>query len=245
VSAIAHWIEQYGITTIVVGLIRLHLEKMLPPRSLWVPFELGRPLGAPNDSVQQRQVLLKALQLVETATPGQIIDFDEDDSRSHSDDNWRAPQIGQHDCVVAECGQLKALHEKFVINNGRTSVGVSGISIGQCAELIDHVIEQAIPASSPRDEISDVLMLRLAIDDIKSYFIEAALWQSTSANRGQNRQTDIGYPSSEQLNAWFWIDTYTGAQLRQLREDLIQSENSKLEQLARRFIIPHRWRISP
>ena len=38
-------LEARGLPTVVVGLIRLHMEKVKVPRGLWVPFELGRPLG--------------------------------------------------------------------------------------------------------------------------------------------------------------------------------------------------------
>ena len=244
-SAIAHWIEQHGINTVVIGLIRLHLEKILPPRSLWVPFELGRPLGAPNDSSQQHQVLLQALQMVETATPGQIVNFNEDDSRARLDDRWRAPDTDQCISVSAECAQLKPCHEKFVASKGRSSVGVSGIAIDLCAEIVDHVIDKAVPAKSPREGVSDLLMLRLAIDDLKAYYLEAALSETVSDNTGQTTSQGTGYPSSRQLHNWFWLDTFAGAQLRQLRENLLQSQSAKLAGLARLFFVPHRWRISP
>ena len=61
-SALAHWLEEEGIATTLVALVRLHAEKMAPPRSLWVPFELGRPFGAPNAPDFQRRVLRSALE---------------------------------------------------------------------------------------------------------------------------------------------------------------------------------------
>ncbi|MBT5161958.1 MAG: hypothetical protein HOL89_19300, partial [Alphaproteobacteria bacterium] len=48
-SALGHFLEEEGIATTIISLIRVHSEKVRPPRSLFVPFELGRPLGAPND----------------------------------------------------------------------------------------------------------------------------------------------------------------------------------------------------
>ena len=52
-SALAHMIEARGIATVVIGLVRPHLETIRPPRALFVPFELGRPLGAPEDAAFQ------------------------------------------------------------------------------------------------------------------------------------------------------------------------------------------------
>lgn len=235
-SAIAHWIEQHGISTVVIGLVRLHLEKMLPPRSLWVPFELGRPVGAPADATQQQDVLLQALHMVESAEAGRIENYTDEDSRVAPDPNWKPPLTGRAHTpsVKRECEELKDAYDNFVATSGRTSVGVAGIPIEQCATLLDHVIEHGAVANSPRKEMSNVLMLRLAIDDLKAYYTEAAL-QGNSAH---------SKPGSRQLCDWFWLNTSAGQQIRQLRERLLSSDDRKLEGLARRFIIPHRWRIS-
>jgi hypothetical protein len=234
VSAIAHWLEQHGISTVVVGLVRLHLEKMQPPRALWVPFELGRPLGAPGNRAQQKQVLLSALQLIETATSRIIQDYEHDDTRARPDPAWQPPTAADNpSSVAAEMAGLQPHYETFVAAQGRTSVGVAKIPIAQCAELIDHVLTNGTAGASPRQGISNVLMLRLALDDIKACYHEAALSQS-----------DGSAPSSRQLNDWFWLETYLGTQLRQVREQLLESEDKKLAGLAARFMIPHRWRLS-
>ncbi len=51
--------------TTQISLIREHTEKIKPPRALWVPFELGRPLGVPNDAAFQNRVITAALDLFE------------------------------------------------------------------------------------------------------------------------------------------------------------------------------------
>ena len=61
-------LEQRGISTVVVQLLRLATEKVRPPRALMVPFRHGYPLGAPNDPELQRAVLTAALNLL--ADPG-------------------------------------------------------------------------------------------------------------------------------------------------------------------------------
>ena len=45
--------------------MRENTERMQLPRFLWVPFELGRPFGAPNEPDFQRRVLRAALALLE------------------------------------------------------------------------------------------------------------------------------------------------------------------------------------
>ena len=76
-SLVAAELEQRGISTVVVQLLRLATEKVRPPRALMVPFRHGYPLGAPNDPELQRAVLTAALNLL--ANPGlkppTIVDF--------------------------------------------------------------------------------------------------------------------------------------------------------------------------
>ena len=43
VGATAHYLEEEGLATAGVSLVRENTERLRPPRFLWVPFELGRP----------------------------------------------------------------------------------------------------------------------------------------------------------------------------------------------------------
>jgi hypothetical protein len=63
VSALGHYLEEEGIPTVTISLIRTQTENTKPPRALWVPFELGRPLGPPSDPAFQKGVILAALRL--------------------------------------------------------------------------------------------------------------------------------------------------------------------------------------
>jgi len=65
VSALGHYLEEEGIPTVAISLIRAQTENTKPPRALWVPFELGRPLGPPSDPAFQKRVILAALRLLE------------------------------------------------------------------------------------------------------------------------------------------------------------------------------------
>ena len=75
---LAHFIEEEWVATTQVSLIRIHTEKTNPPRALWVPFELGRPLGIPGDPAFQKRVLLAALKLFESPNGPVIEDYPED-----------------------------------------------------------------------------------------------------------------------------------------------------------------------
>jgi hypothetical protein len=82
VSALGHYIEEEGIATVAISLIRPQSENTRPPRALWVPFELGRPFGPPSDAAFQKRVILAALRMLEAGGgPVLLEDFPEDDPR--------------------------------------------------------------------------------------------------------------------------------------------------------------------
>jgi hypothetical protein len=63
------------------------------------------------------------------------------------------------------------------------------------------------------------------VDDLKAYYIEAAL---VSAAR----------PSSTQLGDWFWNETAAGAAIFALREAHLVSTDDRLKAIAGLFLVP-------
>jgi len=235
VSALGHYIEEAGIATVALSLIRPQTENTKPPRALWVPFELGRPFGPPNDPAFQKRVLLAALRLLEREDgPVLIDDFPDDDPRAMPDPTWGAPFIpltvanGDIDSVAsrleAEILLLSGAHERWAAQTGRTTVGVSGMPIGDCARYIAEWLRGKAP-ESPREGFSAPLILRFAIDDVKAYCLEAAAAGAVK-------------PSSRQLGDWLWNETATGTGIRALRAAQLDSEDSRLKLIASNFIIP-------
>ena len=91
-SALGHYLEEDGIATVAIALIRPQAENTRPPRALWVPFELGRPFGPPSDAAFQKRVLVAALgMLVDGGGPVRITNFPEDDPRAQPDPTWKPP----------------------------------------------------------------------------------------------------------------------------------------------------------
>lgn len=72
VGHVARLLEAAGTSTVIVAVrsFRPRLEAMAPPRALFTPHLLGRPIGPPWDKERQRAVLLAALDLLETAEQG-------------------------------------------------------------------------------------------------------------------------------------------------------------------------------
>lgn len=65
---VAGVLEQHGIATVCIALVRSIAERVRPPRALAVPFPFGAPLGTAGDEGRQLDVVTAALRLL--AMPG-------------------------------------------------------------------------------------------------------------------------------------------------------------------------------
>jgi hypothetical protein len=77
VGLFAAELEQRGISTVAIALLREVALRVRPPRSLFVPFRHGYPLDAPNEAERQLAVLEAAFRLLEDASlkPPALVDF--------------------------------------------------------------------------------------------------------------------------------------------------------------------------
>lgn len=72
---IARILEEAGIATVCIVMRREVAQNVKPPRTLFVRFPFGAPLGPAGDFETQRGVVLEALALLTNASePGQIMD---------------------------------------------------------------------------------------------------------------------------------------------------------------------------
>jgi hypothetical protein len=235
VSALGHYIEEEGVPTVAISLVRPQTENTRPPRALSVPFELGRPFGPPNEPQFQRRVILAALRLLNRERgPVVLEDFPDDDPRERPDPSWRAPlartQIsdGSADALAAgldsEIGGLESVYRQFILRRGRTLVGLSGLPIPEAGRYVAAWLRGETPAS-PNAEMSAPLTLRFAVDDLKAYYFEAAL-------------AGTAKPSSQQLGDWFWNNTAAGAAIFALRKAYLASPDDRLKAIAGLFLVP-------
>jgi hypothetical protein len=240
VSALAHYLEDEGLATTIVSLVRIHSETIKPPRTLWVPFELGRPLGGPHDKITQRRVLVSALALLESeAAPPLLVDDDAVDAGTDPDPSWRNPITIQPRTIdpadigdtltklLDELAEVEPTYRRRLDATGRTTFGVVGLDIrGVLTYLMSYLADA--PDASPHPDMAPNLAMRFAADDLKTFYLEAA----TAGD---------GTPSSWQLGTWFWRETAAAKLLIALRAKTKQSDNKSLAQIGTVFLVPRIW----
>jgi hypothetical protein len=76
VGLVQREIERQGIPTVGISIVREYSEKVKPPRTVFLRWPFGHPLGEPFNSPQQRVVLAEAFRvLCNMSRPGQIVDL--------------------------------------------------------------------------------------------------------------------------------------------------------------------------
>lgn len=243
-SALASRIEAQGIATTTIGLVRSHMEKSRPPRGVWVPFQLGRPLGEPEDPAFQRRVVLHALRLLERADGGPVIleDFPDDPPSWWDRTGWR-PAIalplvarpaagdvaGWTTAMADELALVLPLWEAAKARFGRTMVGVSGQAPLDWPAFAARFLA-GTPPPSPVAGLTPPLAIRHLADDLKALYAEAI-------------QAEGEQPSSRQINAWFWgsgagTGTLAADALRALRIASTTSADNGFKAFGGRFLVP-------
>lgn len=241
-SALGHFIEDEGIATTGISLIREHTESLGPPRFLWVPFELGRPLGTPNNPEFQTKVLRESLALLESDEgPVLIRDFAEDAPQSEdldgeNDEGWSCPinlpappsnASDRETAFVAELASLAPWYDLAKRNQGGSSVGASKLTMDQIAHIIVDVLEGKNDNPQPELAFSDTLLHATA--DLKAWYMEAATAQPGSS-------------TSKQIADWFWGETTAGSLLLQLQAALASSKDAQIELFAEKALVPRSQR---
>lgn len=244
-GALAHYIEEEGVATATVSLVREHSEAIRPPRSLWVPFELGRPFGTPNAPDFQRDVLRAVLRLFEAPTGPVIVDYPLDAPFAAPDEGWACPLPAppraapmdeaeeRRERLLAEVALLRPWYNEAVRASGRTALGVSGLAPEQVetAALMLLALSRGETSGVPEGMLQEMpISIRFLADDLKAFYFEAA-----AAQPGVRR------PTPRDLNEWFFHQSVLGGVLYDLRDRLREDEDP-VAKLAGRFLVPAVYR---
>ncbi|MCH8993659.1 MAG: hypothetical protein IH959_01660 [Chloroflexi bacterium] len=226
-GAIGHYIEAQGVPTVGISLIREHTERIKPPRALWVPFELGRPLGAPNEPEFQLDVLRATLRLLERESGPVLEDYPHDAPESTGGEPWAcpvalpSPDLGETDALsealLTEVSLLRPWYDEALRSRGRSTVGLSGLGADDIDDVATFLAgfaagESPAPPAGANEEMP--VLLRFLSDDLKAFYLEAASAQPGRAS-----------PSPTELNDWLFGETTFGDLLYRLRDRLAASED--------------------
>ena len=211
------------------------------PRFLWVPFELGRPFGTPNEPDFQRRVLSEALGLLE-GNDGPVVleDFPDDApepaASEENQPNWSCPvafhpATEEHpelvSATIEEIERLAPWHELYFERRGSAAVGASGLERERIVQLLGDLADGS---PSPEAETNEPIheWLRLGCDDLRTWYLEAA-------------QGQPGRGSATELRDWFWRDTAAARLIACAANTLHTHPNQVVRFLAGRALVPREY----
>ena len=222
---LARAIEETGLPTVTIALVKEHAQRVKPPRTLWTPFPFGFALGKPDDPPFQQKVLTAALSLLSENDTPVLAEFPEDADAPPVLLQASAAQAeaANHDSDPAdEVTALRGYYERWVDEHeGRTMVGLSGMPQRRFRGLVRYM--QAFVAGEDAaydlapEGVEPARFLRLAADDLKAFFMEARFSQRP------NHQY-------EELQRWFWSETAMGSLIAAVGSRLVEQGDERTAQ---------------
>lgn len=125
-----------------------------------------------------------------------------------------------------EMTAMRPWYDTAVSKRGRTTVGVSGLKLEELPGFIFPFSKCEMP-ENPRPEYAPSYMLKLAAEDLKSYYIEAVT--------AQPGQADV---SARALQDWFWDETEAGKVLLAVKKACASSPDKMMNMIASHFLVP-------
>ncbi len=201
-------------------------------------FELGRPLGVPNDPAFQTRVLRAALALMDAEAGPVLEDYPEDVPPELAGVDFTGmscpidlpqPSSVEHGIVedlLQEIQQVAPWYDLAVSQRGRTTVGISELNMERAGRfLAGYIVDETTPA--PRSDLTAGRLLKFVCEDLKAYYSEAASAQP-------------GMSASIAVEHWLFNETVLGGLLWQLRDTRTEHEDDETRYFARRSLIPDR-----
>ena len=177
---LARAIEQIGLPTTTIVLIREHAERVKPPRALFVPFPFGFALGKPEEPEFQHKVIAASLLLLKSESVPVLSDFPENADAParllQSGEARTELSTGTTNSTADEVTRLRGYYERWVEDhNGRTSVGLSGIPQRKWRGSMKYMQAYATGETTPFEgippDVSEPRFIRMVADDIKAFYL--------------------------------------------------------------------------
>jgi len=223
---LARAIEESGVATTSISMVREHTEKVKPPRALFVPFPFGYALGRPDDPALQHRVLRAALDLLAEPAGPVLRDFPDDAERG---DEPAAPTPASAITPAAapptdpalETTRMRRYHEQWLARSGgRTALGLTGIPATRLRGVVRFLEGFAAGEDADMDERPREMPLpnfiRYCADDLKALYFEGHMAMKPTAG-------------GDEVARWFWAETAMGQLLRRVRDrlDAVDDPRSK------------------
>ena len=213
--------EDEGLATALIALVRRQAEEVRPPRALWVPFPLGRPFGAAGNAPFQRRVLMALLDLFARPAGPVLEDFaGEAPPEGENRDVLDRLVVNRDGPLIEEVDGLRTWYEASIARRGRTTLGGSGMDAPGAARLLTSWLDGETEA-----EEAGIDRLRLASEDLKAYYMESA-----AAHTGD---TDTAA-----VIAWFWTRTAAGRIIQDVRSKCLSSDKEALRDAGSYMFVP-------
>jgi hypothetical protein len=206
---------------------------MAPPRALWVPFILGRPFGVPGDAAFQQRVLVAALALLEAPAGPVLADYSEEAPATGAGETEgiacpvsfrstdRPDDLGA--ALLREIEEIAPWHDLARERRGRTTTGFSGMTIEEAARRVGAQLSgKPMPNV---DGCNQGTSLKLAVDEIRAYYSEAA-------------GAKPGAAGAEEILQWFWHATAAGRAFLALQKICLAGNDESAKVFASRSLVP-------
>lgn len=208
---LARALEETGLPTVTLALVKEHAQRVQPPRALFVPFPYGYALGRPEDPDFQHRVIAAALDLFTIDAAPVLAEFLEEGdapARLVQASSIQSHSSNQDGDPAAELTAMRGYYERWVdAHGGQTQVGVTGIPPRRFRGLVrfleTFVAGETAPYPDQPEDIPTPVFIRRAADDLKAFMLEARMSQ-----RPNDRDNA--------LQEWFWGDTAIGALLNRV-----------------------------
>lgn len=229
-SGLAHLLEREGLATVLIGLVPQHVSAMRPPRALLVPFPFGRPLGEPDDPALQQRVLTECLALLDAPGPPPLVrTFEAPATSRRAETGWVCPVAfpapasaeTREQQILREVSLLMPWFERGRAVRGRSAVGVSGLTVEEAVRWLCK-LDEGTP-QQPVAGQSLALTFKLAVEDLKTFYLEAATAQPGAG--------------ADDVSSWFWQQTVAAELLSDLRRRLKDDESDGAMRMYAAFMV--------
>ena len=205
-----------------------------------MPFELGRPVGAPGNPAFQARVLREALSLLERTEGPVLEDFPDDEPPGDAPEMPLACPVSFAADVDAldseskllsafraEAAGLRDWYDEAVRQRGRTTANSTGLAPDVVVDFVAAFARDEEPAN-PVPSVPLGMALKMATEDLKAYYNESVTGQP-------GRATDV-----ISLEEWFWNETAAARVLNQVRQHCLTREGALFQQLGHVWLVPRR-----